>query len=205
VCARPANPELRSEILKAATRIVEQCGPDCVTMREVASEVGYTPTTLYLYFKDKHAILREIIVSGFDDMADAMDASAVGPTPLDKLRQRARAYVVWGVMHPGLYQLMLESRIDADFTPEQTARIVRGPAASGAVIDEAMTAGTLRGVDDPVTFGSAMWVATHGATSLAISRRLGNFASPLSAAETLETANRVADTLVNALLAPHLT
>lgn len=204
--ARPANPELRNDILTAATRIIEDCGPDCVTMRDVAKAVGYTPTTLYLYFKDKHAILREVVVRGFEELADFLRNAAVGPTPVDRLRQRGRAYIVWGVMHPGLYQLMFEARIDADmaFEPEESARLMSALAESATVIDDAIAAGQLKGVDDAIALGNATWAAVHGVTSLSISRRLAREARTMTPAQLLRTATDIGDMLVNASIQPYL-
>jgi AcrR family transcriptional regulator len=202
--SRPANPELRDEILKAATKIVEDCGPDCVTMRQVAEEIGYSPTTLYIYFKDKDAILQEVVADGFGDLADFIDQATVGPTPLDKVRQRSRAYIVWGVMHPGLYQLMFESRIEMSFSPEQTERIMRAPSGSIEALVEASTSGQLLRVADPAALGAAAWAAIHGVTSLAISRRLSPDSGSATPARLLEIATGVGDSLVNSVLAPHL-
>lgn len=204
MCARPANPELRAEILKAATRIVEGCGPDCVTMREVAQEVGYSPTTLYLYFKDKHAILAEVIVEGFSDLADFCDMSEVGPGNVDRFRQRGRAYIVWGLMHPNLYSLMFETRVDYEWSPDQIATIVRSGAGGIQILAAAVEAGEVVGIEDAEAFAVAAWAATHGVTSLANSRKLSATAATASAAELLAEATAVSDVLSNGLLGPHL-
>jgi AcrR family transcriptional regulator len=204
MCARPANPELRAEILKAATTIVEECGPDCVTMRQVADEVGYSATTLYLYFKDKHAILSEVVVEGFADLADFCTMSEVGPGNVDRFRQRGRAYVVWGLMHPSLYSLMFETRIDAEWSDEQMATVARSGGDGIALAAKAIEAGDLVGIDDVMGFCVAGWAATHGVVSLANARRISATATTASAAELLAEATTVSDTLSNALLAPHL-
>jgi AcrR family transcriptional regulator len=204
MCARPAHPELRGEILKAATRIIEDCGPDCVTMRQVAEEVGYTPTTLYLYFKDKDAILREVVVEGFEDLADFLASAAVGPTPLDQLRQRTHGYIVWGLLHPGIYQLALETRSMAGLTSEQGERMTRSAIEGAQALADAVAAGQLTGIGDPMKFGNVMWAATHGVTSLAISRRLVPGADTMTAAELTRAATAIGDTLINCVLAPHL-
>lgn len=204
MCARPANPELRAEILKAATRIIEGCGPDCVTMRQVAEEVGYSATTLYLYFKDKDAILSEVILCGFDDLADFCNMSAVGPSAVDVLRQRARAYITWGQMHPSIYTLMFETRVDVEWSPEDQQRATRSGFDGWRAMDEAIAAGELTGISDPTGFGVAMWAATHGVTSLANSRRLSAEAATASPGEVLAQAISVGDVLVSGLLSPHL-
>jgi len=204
MCARPANPELRAEIVKAATRIVEGCGPDCVTMREVAAEVGYSATTLYLYFKDKHAILREVMLEGFDSLTDFCANASVGPTSVDKLRQRARAYVTWGVLHPSLYQLMLESQVEAVWTPEQVARLTRMSPETTLDVTRAVAAGELAPMEDPARFTTVIRAAMHGVTSLTISRRLRVDMAEMSAIELMDVGTALGDELMNDLLAPRL-
>ena len=205
MCARPANPELRAEILKAATTIVEQCGPDCVTMREVAQTVGYSPTTLYLYFKDKHDILREVILQGFDVLADSCAQAMVGPSHVDKFRQHGRAYVVWGVLHPSLYQLMLESHLDFVWKPEDMERLGRMRVTVTQTLAEAIEAGEVRPIVDRERFLSAVRAALHGVTSLTVSRRLRVDLTDLTALELMEVATALGDDLVDHLLAPWLT
>lgn len=204
MCARPANPELRDRIVKAAAGIIEDCGPDCVTMREVAEKIGYSPTTIYLYFKDKDAILREAVLRAFDDLNDSCEMATVGPRALDKFRQHCRAYVTWGVMHPGHYALMFERPLDTEWTvkwvPENLDRLTRGRGTVTALLEAAVDAGELGDLDDIHVFNDAGWAALHGATSLAISGRLTAEASDLPLAQVLEVATRTADTLVNALL-----
>lgn len=205
MCARPANPALRDEILSAALRIVEDCGPDCVTMREVAQKVGYSPTTLYLYFKDKRDILREVILRGFAELNDFAGLSMVGPAPLDKFRQRCRAQVVWGLMHPGLYDLMLQWRIpDVAWSDEDAAKVVGSFAALPEAIGEALAAGQLRDIADPAEFSFLVWAALHGVTSLAVSRRLGTGSEDDSPQALLARATGMGDAIVEGLLASHL-
>jgi len=204
MCARPANPELHAEILKAATRIVEDCGPGCVTMREVAQKVGYSATTLYLYFKDKDDILREVVLEAFDDLADSCDAAMVGPGLVDSYRQRSRAYVVWGVMHPSLYQLVFETTLGADWTTDDGARMVRGLTGSTAVLVKAVAAGELVSTFDARRRAMTTWASLHGVTSLAISRRLRAGATVMAPTEILALATSMSDELLHDLLAPYL-
>lgn len=204
MCSRPANPELRAEIIRAAWSIVEECGPDCVTMRQVADRIGYSPTTIYLYFKDKSALLRDTVLAAFDDLNDTCDLAMVGPTALDKMRQRSRAYVVWGLTHPGLYRLMFEAPLIVAMTPEDTQRARRGLAAGADQIKIAIENGELGDVEDGRAFGNALWAGLHGTTSLSISGRLAGRAKEMTPAERLEMATKAADVLVNGVLASAL-
>lgn len=204
MCARPANPELRDRIVEVASEIIEACGPDCVTMREVAEKIGYSSTTIYLYFKDKAAILREAVLRSFGDLNEACSLAAVGPGPLDMFRQRCRAYVVWGLMNPGHYTLMFELPWDMDWTVSWTEEnadlLVRGRIEDLRLLGQAVADGLISPDTDLDVLEDAVWAALHGATSLAISKRLTAATPQAGPAQVLSSATRTADTLVNALL-----
>jgi len=200
MAARPANPELRSEILKAAAFIVEDCGPDCVTMREVAEKVGYSPTTIYIYFKDKSALLRATVHAAFEEFVDACDTAMVGPRALDKLRQRNRAYVVWGILHPGHYRLMFEYSEELRFSAADLDVLRASLAPWRALVQEAIDAGELAANADAYRIADASWAALHGATSLAISGRLAADVGAAHGPQTVEAATGVADLLLNSLV-----
>lgn len=203
--ARPANPELRDKILKAASEIIESSGPDCVTMREVAQKVGYSPTTLYIYFKDKNAVLQEVVMTSFDDLNDSCQRVMVGPRAIDKFRQYCRAYVTWGVMHPGHYTLMFQVPWDmewaADWAEKNMVRLVRGRTMVLQLLVEAIEGGELGDPGDIQAFNEAGWAALHGSVSLAISRRLTVDLTDPGPAQISSAAVRTADTLVNCLIA----
>lgn len=204
--ARPANPELREKILRAASEIIETCGPDCVTMREVAEKVGYSATTLYLYFKDKSAILRESVYRAFDELNEACRLAAVGPGPLDSYRQRCRAYVIWGLTNPGHYALMFELPWEMEWSVPLTAegieRFTVGRAEDIELLAQAVRAGDLPSGTDLDALENAVWAALHGATSLAISGRLATTAGgPTGPAAVVAATTAVTDDLVNSLIA----
>jgi len=51
---------MRLAILEAATEIILAEGYEKLSMRKIADAIGYTPTTLYLYYKDKAQIVGDI-------------------------------------------------------------------------------------------------------------------------------------------------
>jgi AcrR family transcriptional regulator len=57
--------ELRKRIMEATAEILIKEGYERTTIRKVASAIEYSPRTVYLYFKDKDALLMEIIEEGF--------------------------------------------------------------------------------------------------------------------------------------------
>ena len=49
--------ELRQEILDAAREMFVEDGYENVSMRKIAEKIEYSPTTIYLYFRDKADLL----------------------------------------------------------------------------------------------------------------------------------------------------
>ena len=52
--------ELRKKILAAARELFVEQGYDAVTMRKIAQAIEYSPTAIYLHFKDKMAVMRAL-------------------------------------------------------------------------------------------------------------------------------------------------
>jgi AcrR family transcriptional regulator len=51
---------LRKQILDAARELFTELGYEAVSMRRIADKIGYSPTTIYLHFADKEALVREL-------------------------------------------------------------------------------------------------------------------------------------------------
>lgn len=65
--------DLRKKILDAAAEILISEGIEKCTIRKVASRIEYSPRTVYLYFRDKDHLLREIIEKGFEISVQQME------------------------------------------------------------------------------------------------------------------------------------
>ena len=70
----------RESVCEAATRLFIERGPQNVTMRQIASEVGVSPMTPYRYFRDKDDILATVRAAAFNRFASALE-TAVASAP----------------------------------------------------------------------------------------------------------------------------
>ena len=52
---------MRNAILAAAVKIIIAEGYDNLSMRKIANEISYSPTTIYTYYKDKAQIINDIL------------------------------------------------------------------------------------------------------------------------------------------------
>ena len=68
--------EVRQRILDAARELFVKDGYEAVTMRKVADAIEYSPTALYLHFKDKESLMRELCHGDFLSLARAFQRIA---------------------------------------------------------------------------------------------------------------------------------
>ena len=168
--ARPANPALALDIVRVTADLVEQKGPDQMTMREVAERLGYSATTIYLYYKDKDELLQATIDRAFDWFADDQDAAAEASVGVDVLRARARAYVLWALQHPNVYRLMFEH--PQRHSPERSHTRRRSLRHFAASVQRLIDAGELRCFENVDLMCNLVWATLHGLVSLIISGRM---------------------------------
>ncbi len=112
--------KVRNKILDAARELFAAEGYDAVTMRRIADAIDYSPTTIYLHFKDKDALIRELCRVDSVTLAEAFQHAATEPNPLLRLRAIAKIYVDFGIQHPNHYRLLfMTTRLnEAEYLPE---------------------------------------------------------------------------------------
>ncbi len=109
--AEPLSPRA-GEIAAAARRLLEQGGPQALSMRAVAAEVGIQAPSLYKHLAGKEALETAIIASGLAELGEVFEAAVAGAT--DPLTALAHAYRSWGQEHPHLYRLSTDRPLPRD-------------------------------------------------------------------------------------------
>jgi AcrR family transcriptional regulator len=103
------------EIVAAARQILEEGGPDALSMRAIAERLGIRAPSLYKHVPDKEALEVALIADAFAEIADAFEKAVAGaPDPLAAV---ARAYRGWALAHPHLYRLMMDRPLPRDRLP----------------------------------------------------------------------------------------
>jgi AcrR family transcriptional regulator len=178
--------ELRAAILQAAGRLFAEQGYERFSLRQVAEMIGYSATTIYLYFKDKDDLLFAVVDEGFDRFEQQLAAAAASTDdPIARLQAIGRAYIDFGLQNSVHYQLMFMQR--ADFLighrpGEQQPRIDAFRMLQDTVL-YGIALGALR-PGDVESYSDALWALVHGVVALAISM-------PFISAERIQ---RIADT-----------
>src|SRR5882762_4813068 len=92
---------LREEILEAARELFVTEGYEKVSMREIAKKIEYSPTTIYLYFRDKQDLIHQVCQETFAMLIQTLKSLNLDLTsPVEGLRQAGYAYVHFGLEHP---------------------------------------------------------------------------------------------------------
>lgn len=149
------------ELVAAGRQLLEEEGPEALTMRRLADRVGIRAPSLYKHLPDKAALEAAIIATGLEEAAatferavgsgngtatDAGDraggvASAVAGNGGGALPALAAAYRRFALEHPHLYRLMNNGPLPREHLPpgleERTAapllRVAGGQARARAV------------------------------------------------------------------------
>jgi AcrR family transcriptional regulator len=169
--------ETREKILDAARELFVAEGYDGVSMRKIADKIEYSPTAIYVHFKDKDELFREVCHEDFRRLARTFVAIGQTPDPIERLRKIGLAYVEFGLKNPNHYRTMFmvphpleaEAELDAQGrgNPEEDAyEFLR------ATVGEAMKIGAFRDeLTDVDLVAQTVWAGVHGVISLQITQK----------------------------------
>ncbi|HVV94252.1 MAG TPA: TetR/AcrR family transcriptional regulator [Hyphomicrobiales bacterium] len=163
-------------MVRAAEELLEEVGPDRLTLREAARRAGVSHAAPAHHFRDLTGLLSEVAASGFEGLAGAIASSAAAAHAAgeDELSATGRAYFAFALAHPGLFQLMFRSQVIDMSAPRLDAA---SSAAFAAFADAARASGEVgdEAGGDPLARMATLvrnWAMVHGLAFLAIDGRL---------------------------------
>lgn len=158
---------MRREILQAAREVFVKEGYENVSMRKIAGRIEYSPTTIYLYFKDKSDLLSALSEEMFGRLTRVVDKiMAENSDPVERLAKGMRAYVDFGLKNPHDYRVAFMTG-DHSRGPDQAPAAWKVFSFVRNTVEQSVAAGRFRPVDID-TASQILWVAVHGITSLLI-------------------------------------
>ena len=166
---------LRQQILDAARELLVHDGYEQLSMRRVAERIDYSPTAIYLHFKDKQELVLSLCEESFARLVHELETLAGDyPDPLVRLRKGMERYIAFGLKNPNHYipAFVLPPPADLDVKRQQAmlspqSNGIRALATLRDTIADGVKAKKLRKVDPDITARST-WAALHGITSLLI-------------------------------------
>jgi AcrR family transcriptional regulator len=186
---------LRTEIVEAARELFVKHGYESVSMRRIAEKIEYSPTTIYLYFKDKSELISAICEETFARLNKKIEKVVSGaPDPVSALKAGLLAYVEFGLKHPNHYRMVFL------MPPQDPTREFEQSAGyqSFQILCKAVQCGMSTGKlapDDVMAVSQALWAAAHGVTALLVAHKNFPFI------ESSRLAKMVIDSAVDGVLA----
>ena len=164
--ARGQGERLREEIISAAVQMLGDLADDeALSLRAVARAVSISPTSVYLYFPDRDALVAATMQRCHAEMLQAADdAEAAHQDPALGLRARILAQAAWVQEHPGLYKVMHESEVSRQPGMPFKEAVLAGTTAA---VQACMDAG-LAPAGEALTVALDLRAAVVGALSLRI-------------------------------------
>jgi len=163
---------LRQEIMDAASELFVKEGFENVSMRRIADRIEYSPTTIYLYFKDKAELLESICQETFAKLIQRLTSIMDQPAePIERLKRGLLAYVEFGLENPHHYRSTFMTPLPDEVDHEKYVK----PEAAGIqafdflrrCVYDCIAAGKFK-MKDAELASQTLWAGVHGVTSLLI-------------------------------------
>ncbi len=187
----------KRRIAATTLKILEAEGPNAVSMRRVAREVGVTAMAIYYYCPDRASLLRTVVDEEFGQLADIFRTMPRRRSFEEQMVHITDAYIDYALARPRIFDYVFSDprpgarRFPRDFRSRKSPTLT-------PIADEAafwMKKGKLK-KDDIWEIAMEWWAHTHGYLML---RRAGRF--QLSDAEFRRLVHRSLRRLLHGLRA----
>ena len=151
---------LRDDLLRISRELLDEGGPDALSMREVARRAGCTHQAPYHYFANREAILAALVEAGFDELANRLCEAhdLEGTEDLGTVVEASgNAYVEFALTNPGVFRIMFRRDMC------DPARFPGIQAASRRTNDELCRLARINfGEHATREHETALWASVHG-------------------------------------------
>ncbi len=105
--------DLRRVLIDAALKLVEEGGPEAVSVREAARRAGVSAGAPFRHFENRAALLTAVAEEAqrrFRAEIDAALAEAPAVDPLQRFRSFGLAYLRWAMRNPAHFEIISSGR-----------------------------------------------------------------------------------------------
>jgi AcrR family transcriptional regulator len=105
-------------LLVAAERMVQESGPEAVSVRGVATEVGTTTRAVYSVFGSKDGLVAALATRGFELLGEGLEAIPATDDPRADLVAAGLMFRRFATEHPSLFALAIQRNLPVSPWPE---------------------------------------------------------------------------------------
>ena len=158
--------DLREAVLRRAAEIITDAGPDALSLRSLAADLGVSHTAPRHHFGDRKGVLTALATDGFTKLGELLGARRTSGA---SFVEQGVAYVQFALEHPAHFQIM--------FTPTLLDEGNDALAAARSATFNELRIGVdsvpdPRAKEDAAAAVVAAWGMAHGIATLALSGNL---------------------------------
>ncbi|MFJ5709982.1 TetR/AcrR family transcriptional regulator [Streptomyces sp. NPDC093105] len=113
--------ETTADIKRTALELMRAGGPDAITLRAIAREMGMTANAIYGYFATRDDLVTALIADVYTVLADAVDAAwaaSAEDAPAQRVQAWAHAFRDWALANPEGFRLVYGDPVPGYRAPE---------------------------------------------------------------------------------------
>ncbi|RCW64216.1 TetR/AcrR family transcriptional regulator [Saliterribacillus persicus] len=185
---------LKQSIVEAAAMILQEEGPEAVTIRRVADKMECSTKIIYNLFNNKDGLIKLLYIEGCNVLATSFKSVSKQENMENYLRDLCETYWDFSRNNRGYYQLMFGGAFH-DFKPGDESIHATNTALQQfiEIITEAIEEGLIM-EDDPLQVVRVIWASLHGVIHLYLGGHI----------QSIETAKCLYDTTVTNLIRTYL-
>ncbi len=155
----------RRALVRAASELLGEGGPDAVTLRAVGARAGVSRGAPYGHFENKEHLLTQLAVNAWNSLADKVEQLRADPdaTPSARLERALLTLIEVGRRQPHLYALMFSTPAG---DPEAAGAANRLENQFLAIVADMV------GESDALRYGALLMSSAHGIAGLELSGHL---------------------------------
>ena len=169
--------DLEVALITTARKFVKKNGLESLSLRQIANEIGVSPSAAYHYFPDRNSLLSALGFSLFEELADYQERElakvpgASARTARERFRNLGRTYFDWAIREPHFFNLMFSDFCLIESSMDQAREENRAYQTLIHCLDDLVETGSM---DKKVRASAELlsWAVVHGTTSLIVSGHL---------------------------------
>lgn len=153
--------EMKKLIMDAAIQIINQEGYEKLSIRKIANQIEYSPTTVYLYYKDKAQIIEEIGNELYHKIETASIAAAEKHSNLsvdEQLRKVLLAFIDTLVSEPEMAKSIMLGGTNAIFSNGKEGEVPDNQGLS--MLDQMLILGIEQGTFSADILGTSWMIVS---------------------------------------------
>jgi len=168
-----ARRQLKEKIVKAALELFTKDGYEETSIRKIAKKIDYSPTTIYLYFKNKRELFLYIHDLLFEKFYNLLLLANRVKNPFSRLKKMATIYFEFAYSNQNYYRLMfiIHSPDKQANNSNQWNYGIKSLNVLREILGECMDQGIIKKKNIEAS-AFTIWSFMHGVVSLTIQERL---------------------------------